>query len=39
MGLTDKDIVIMNNYAIEASFADEKTKNELLQVQKIDNSI
>lgn len=33
MGFTDEDIVKMNNYAIEACFADEKTKKELLAVQ------
>lgn len=35
MGLSDEDIITMNNYAIEASFADEKTKKELLKVQKL----
>lgn len=33
MGFTDKDIVKMNNYAIEACFADEETKEALLKVQ------
>ena len=33
MGLTDDDIVIMNNYAIEACFADQKIKEELLRIQ------
>ncbi len=33
MGFTDEDIVKMNNYAIEACFADERTKKELLAVQ------
>ncbi len=35
MGFTDEDIVRMNNFAIEASFADEETKKELLAVQQI----
>ncbi|MBQ7889110.1 MAG: hypothetical protein IJ356_05080 [Erysipelotrichaceae bacterium] len=35
MGLTDEDIVLMNNYAIEASFADEKTKEKLLKIQPV----
>ena len=30
MGFSDEDIVRMNNYAIEASFADEKTKAALI---------
>lgn len=33
MGFTDEDIVRMNNYAIEACFADEETKRQLLKVQ------
>lgn len=33
MGFTDEDIVKMNNYAIEACFADEETKKELLAIQ------
>ena len=33
MGFKDEDIVKMNNYAIEACFADEETKKELLKVQ------
>ena len=33
MGFTDEDIVKMNNYAIEACFADEETKKSLLAVQ------
>lgn len=33
MGFSDEDIVRMNNYAIEASFADEETKQALLAVQ------
>jgi len=33
MGFTDADIVRMNNFAIEASFADEETKKKLLAVQ------
>ncbi|MBQ8604050.1 MAG: adenosine deaminase [Oscillospiraceae bacterium] len=33
MGFTDEDIVKMNNYAIQASFADEETKKALLAVQ------
>ena len=33
MGFTDEDIVKMNNYAIEACFADEETKKALLAVQ------
>ena len=33
MGFTDRDIVRMNNFAIEASFADEETKRALLAVQ------
>ena len=35
MGFTDEDIVRMNNYAIEASFADETTKQALLAVQPL----
>ncbi len=35
MGFTDEDIIRMNNYAIEASFADEQTKQELLKIQPI----
>ena len=35
MGFTDEDIVRMNNYAIEASFADELTKQALLAVQPL----
>lgn len=35
MGFTDKDIVRMNNYAIEACFADEETKKRLLQIQPV----
>ena len=35
MGFTNEDIVRMNNFAIEACFADEETKKELLAVQKI----
>ena len=35
MGFSDEDIVRMNNFAIEASFADEATKKQLLEVQKI----
>lgn len=35
MGFTDEDIVRMNNFAIEASFADAGTKQALLQVQPI----
>lgn len=33
MGFTDEEIIKMNNYAIEACFADEETKKELLAVQ------
>ncbi len=33
MGFSDEDIIKMNNYAIEACFADEDTKKELLSVQ------
>ena len=33
MGFTDEDIVKMNRFAIEACFADEETKKELLAVQ------
>ena len=33
MGFSDEDIVRMNNYAIEASFADEETKKSLLAIQ------
>ncbi len=33
MGFTDEDIVKMNNYAIQACFADEETKKALLSVQ------
>ena len=33
MGFTNEDIVKMNNFAIEACFADEETKKELLAVQ------
>ena len=36
MGFTDRDIVRMNNYAIEASFADAETKKALLAVQPSD---
>ena len=35
MGFTDEDIVRMNNYAIEASFADEATKQALLAIQPL----
>ena len=35
MGFTDEDIVRMNNDAIEASFADEVTKQKLLAVQPL----
>lgn len=35
MGFTDEDIIRMNNYAIEASFADEKTKQEMLKIQPL----
>ena len=35
MGFTDEDIVKMNNFAIEASFADEPTKRKLLAVQPV----
>ena len=35
MGFTDVDIVRMNNYAIEACFADEETKAKLLAVQPL----
>lgn len=35
MGFTDEDIVKMNNFAIEASFADEETKQKLLAVQPL----
>ena len=35
MGFTDEDIVKMNNFAIEACFADEETKKELLAVQPL----
>ena len=35
MGFTDEDIVRMNNYAIEACFADEATKQALLAVQPV----
>ena len=35
MGFTDEDIVRMNNYAIEACFADEDTKRALLAVQPL----
>lgn len=35
MGFNDEDIVKMNNYAIEASFADEATKKKLLAVQPV----
>ena len=35
MGFTDEDIVKMNNFAIEACFADEGTKKELLAVQPL----
>ena len=35
MGFSDEDIVRMNNYAIEASFADEKTKAALKNVQPL----
>ena len=33
MGFSDEDIVRMNNYAIEASFADRETKKSLLAIQ------
>lgn len=35
MGFTDEDIIRMNNYAIEACFADERTKKALLGVQDL----
>ena len=35
MGFTDEDIIRMNNFAIQASFADEPTKKELLKIQSI----
>ena len=35
MGFTDQDIVRMNNFAIEASFADPETKKALLAVQPL----
>ncbi len=35
MGFEDEDIVRMNNYAIEASFADAETKKALLKVQPL----
>jgi len=35
MGFHDEDIIRMNNYAIEASFADEETKQALLAVQPL----
>ena len=35
MGFTNEDIVKMNNYAIEACFADEETKKALLAVQPL----
>ena len=35
MGFTDEDIVRMNNYAIEACFADAETKKQLLAVQPL----
>ena len=35
MGLTNQDIVRMNNFAIEACFADEETKKQLLAVQPL----
>ena len=35
MGFTDEDIIRMNNYAIEACFADEDTKRALLAVQPL----
>ena len=35
MGFTDEDIVRMNNYAIEACFADEATKQALMAVQPL----
>ena len=35
MGFVDEDIVKMNNYAIEACFADEETKKALLAVQSM----
>ena len=35
MGFRDEDIIRMNNYAIEASFADEQTKQELLKIQSL----
>ena len=33
MGFSDEDILRMNNYAIEASFADQETKKSLLAIQ------
>ena len=35
MGFSDADIIRMNNYAIEASFADEEIKQALLAVQPL----
>lgn len=35
MGFTNEDIVKMNNFAIEACFADEETKKQLLAVQPL----
>ena len=35
MGFSDEDIIRMNNYAIEACFADEETKQALLAVQPL----
>ena len=35
MGFTNEDIVKMNNYAIEACFADEETKKALLAIQPL----
>ena len=35
MGFTDEDIVKMNNFAIQACFADEETKKKLLAVQPL----
>lgn len=35
MGFSNEDIVRMNNYAIEACFADEETKKALLAVQNV----
>ena len=35
MGLSDEDIIQMNNYAIEASFLSDEEKAQLLQIHKI----